>query len=338
MKKQISKSSRFKAKRIALYNHKGGVGKTTLTANIALELASMGKRVLLVDSDPQTNLTSYFFPDEYVDDLLDHSETRSGKTIWTALRSVVNAEGEFNYIPPSELSAKNLALIPGDIRLVEYEEALNEYWGQCLQRRPKGFRGVTALSAYVNEAAREFQADYVFYDTGPNVGALNRAILLDCDYFVVPLSYDAFSRRGLKTLGNRLSTWITGWKEIASLAPEGAYLLPGKPKYLGYIPQRFKVFGGTTSSSTSSYAAKIQLALFSDVISVLRRISPKLSSNRLAKSKLGEVKDFGELVQDAQGIGIAIYNVADKSKSLKIEAKQAFKAIASAIIKNTKSS
>lgn len=46
--------------KIALVNHKGGVGKTTLTVNIAGALAGSGKTVLLVDADPQCNLTSYY--------------------------------------------------------------------------------------------------------------------------------------------------------------------------------------------------------------------------------------------------------------------------------------
>ena len=50
-----------RATRLALYNHKGGVGKTTITVNLAAALAAKGKNVLLVDSDPQCNLTSYLF-------------------------------------------------------------------------------------------------------------------------------------------------------------------------------------------------------------------------------------------------------------------------------------
>jgi cellulose biosynthesis protein BcsQ len=47
-------------KKIALFNHKGGVGKTTLTVNISNAMAEAGKRVLLVDADPQCNLTSFY--------------------------------------------------------------------------------------------------------------------------------------------------------------------------------------------------------------------------------------------------------------------------------------
>lgn len=47
-------------KKIALFNHKGGVGKTTLTVNITDALAESGKTVLLVDADPQCNLTSFY--------------------------------------------------------------------------------------------------------------------------------------------------------------------------------------------------------------------------------------------------------------------------------------
>ena len=70
--------------RITIYNHKGGVGKTTLTVNVAFALSSLGKSVLLVDSDPQCNLTSYLLSDDVVDDLLDHSNGQDGKTIWSS--------------------------------------------------------------------------------------------------------------------------------------------------------------------------------------------------------------------------------------------------------------
>jgi cellulose biosynthesis protein BcsQ len=60
-------------KTIALFNHKGGVGKTTLTVNVADALVDLGLRVLLIDADPQCNLTSFYLEESQLDTLLAES-------------------------------------------------------------------------------------------------------------------------------------------------------------------------------------------------------------------------------------------------------------------------
>ena len=127
----------------ALMNMKGGVGKTTLTVNIAAALAEQGSRVLLVDSDPQCNLTSYLIEDKVVDELLDKSDKASGRTLWTALKPIVEASGGVSEIEPYERGG--LFLLPGDIRLSEFESVLNDFWGDCVQRKVRGFRGTSDL-------------------------------------------------------------------------------------------------------------------------------------------------------------------------------------------------
>ena len=84
----MKKSKRHSAARISIFNHKGGVGKTTLTINIAAALASLGKRVLIVDSDPQCNSTSYLVDPEIVDEYLENSDSDEGKTLWSGIRPI----------------------------------------------------------------------------------------------------------------------------------------------------------------------------------------------------------------------------------------------------------
>ena len=100
--------SRHSSKRISVFNHKGGVGKTTLTFNLASTLAEQGKRVLLVDTDPQCNLTSQIFEDNVVDDLLDKSDGIEGRTIWSSVKPIVDAEGDIKHVRPYETENSKL--------------------------------------------------------------------------------------------------------------------------------------------------------------------------------------------------------------------------------------
>ena len=163
---------------------------------------------------------------------------------------------------------QNLHLIPGDIRLSEFETDLAEFWAQCLQRKMRGFRGTTALSEMVNAVADNLGVDYVFFDSGPNIGPLNRAVLLDCDFFIVPVACDLFSLRALKTLGRTLVDWVSAWKTICDLAPRDIYLLPGRPVFLGYIPERFRVYGGRPSADQSAFLSRIDKEVYAQVVNI----------------------------------------------------------------------
>lgn len=329
------KNPRHRSKRLTIFNHKGGVGKTTLTVNIAAALAASGKRVLLVDSDPQCNLTSYLLEDSVVDDLLDQSDTPKGTTVWSAVKPVVEGTGTIRSVKPHELSIGNTSLLPGDIRLSEFEQDLNSSWGECFQRRLRGFTVTTALSLAVNQIAASHGFDYVFYDAGPNIGPLNRVILLDCDFFIVPAACDLFSVRALKTLGQSLSSWIIHWKTIADLAPDNTYLLPGKPTLLGYIAQRFRVYGGQVIAGQTRYLSQIEKHVHSDIVTVLRKIDPTLASTSMIQNKLGQVKDFSGLATSSQTEGVPISQVSSGTAEQRAVAEREFQAIALKIIKRT---
>jgi hypothetical protein len=191
----------------------------------------------------------------------------------------------------------------------------------------RGFKGTTALSALVNALVREHSMDYVFYDCGPNIGPLNRIVLLDCDDFMIPSACDLFSLRAIKTLGHTLCGWIEEWNIITELAPEGIYLLPGRPRFLGYVPQRFKVYGGALSMQYAAFLPKIEKTILSDVVQVLRRIDPSLVTKHGVK--LGEVKDFASIANASQVKGVAMWQTTAGTCAQREEARDAFMRLAS---------
>lgn len=319
--------------RITIYNHKGGVGKTTLAVNIASALAELGKTVLLTDSDPQCNLTSYLLSDDVVDSLLDHSDGPGGQTIWTAVKPVVDRTGDITVIAPLDIG--NLALLPGDIRLFECEEFLAEAWTDSFKRRLGGLRTTTSISRLVSAVAQHRSFDFVFYDTGPNIGPLNRVLLLDSDYFIVPVACDLFSVRALSTLGETLKRWILDARTIASLAPDGADLLQSAPRFLGYIPQRFKVYGQTMAREPTRYLRQIKKRVYERVAAVLRAIDHGLAPDATTDPLVGQVKDFASLVQTAQREGVPLWKCSSTYQDQKQAAKAEFRAMAQHIIDAT---
>lgn len=328
-------SERHRAKRIAVFNHKGGVGKTTLAVNLAASLAENGKRVVLLDSDPQCNLTSYLLADEVVDKLLDDSDDENGETIWSAVKPVVEGDGSLRHVRAAKTETENCWVVPGDLRLSELEEELGTFWAGCSQSKIKGFRGTAVLSALAQRLATSHNADFIFYDTGPNIGPLNRAILLDCDYFLVPAGCDAFSVRALRTLGKTLTTWIRQWSTFYSTHQEGASLLPGHPRFLGFAMQGFRVYGGGMVRMASRYQARFEKRLLPDLIHPLRKISEDLSPISASASRLIDIRDFSTLVQQSQEQRVPLWRVFGGPTYQMDEARHAFYALAQEVIART---
>lgn len=322
-----------KRRRISIFNHKGGVGKTTLTVNIAATIASLGKRVLVVDSDPQCNSTSYLIEASVIDELLEKSDSNQGRTLWSAVRPLVEGIGDFIEITPFEVGINGLFLVPGDIKISDFELELNQFWTECLQRRTRGFRGTSAISRLIDHLCEAHNIDFVFYDSGPNIGPLNRIMMLDTDFFIIPAACDEFSIRALKTLGHTLANWITEWKTIVDLAPENAPLLSGRPCFLGYIPQRFRIYGGQPTTEFSIFLPKLEKQITADIVKVLQRINPDLIIDPKHSSRLGQVPDFSGRVSTSQRLGLPIHLVGNSEQN--DDVRGVFLPIAKKIIQRT---
>jgi cellulose biosynthesis protein BcsQ len=230
-------------KTIAFFNNKGGVGKTSLAYHLAWMFALRGLRVLLVDLDPQANLTSMCLDDE---DLLDLWEGPQGKTIYDALRPLIARKGDIAQ-PYIERVGKNLALLPGELALARFEDLLSENWVKCLGGEEGAFRVVTSFHRLIKLACHDFDADLVFIDVGPNLGAINRSAILAAEHIVLPLAPDLFSLQGMKNLGPSLRTWRREWKDRLERAPEdvdGDLDLPaGEMQPVGYVVMQHSIRG-----------------------------------------------------------------------------------------------
>ena len=327
--------------RIAVFNHKGGIGKTTLALNISAALGRLKKRVLMVDSDPQCNLTAYLFGEDVIDQLLAESDSESGRTIWSALRGVTEGNSHIRKIRPYETSLSNVSLVPGDVKLSNYEAALGNLWLEAAARHERGLLGTVALSELITKCCERASYDFVVYDTGPNIGSLNRVILLDCDYFIVPASYDLFSVRALNTLGRTLKGWIRDWKLIASIAPDDVPLLPGRPEFLGYIPIEFRGLNHG-SKVRSHFESQLQTRIHTDIMKVLPTKKGGVARSASSK-KLGTVHDYRELITLSQQQGRPVFSVdltgVAESKSLseqRAAAEEEFISIARGVIRKTR--
>jgi len=321
--------------KIAIFNHKGGVGKTTLTVNIAHALAKMDKRVLVVDADPQCNISAYYLDADKVDGILDDAEKPTGNTLWSAVRPVIDSNSDASDIRPYRIE-NNLLLLHGDLKLSNFELELANSWTECFQRKTRGLKATTALSSVVSSVVKRFKIDYVFFDVGPNIGSLNRVVLLDCDYFIVPAACDLFSVRALATLGRTISGWVSDWKVISSIAPTSMELLKGHPKFLGYIPQRFRVYRGVATSGHSSLMNRIAKGVGSDIVNVLRATDPALAPSPGVDFKLGEVRDFNNCALGSQLEGVPIEKYSKATELQKSQASQTFDGIAKRIIRSAK--
>jgi cellulose biosynthesis protein BcsQ len=293
---------------LALFNHKGGVGKTTLAVNIAAGLVDSGKRVLIVDADPQCNVSSFFLPESTLDELLGESgESEAGITIWSAVKPVVEGTGDVKEVPAYKVcGVENLLLIVGDVLLSSYEEELPSAWTDSFARKSRGYAVMGAIHRAVNNIAAKYKIDVVIYDVGPNVGPLNRAILLGCDGFLTPVAPDLFSLRALTSVGAAVGKWIDDWRTVLALSPadKKAELLKGKPRYLGYIVSAFKAANSSKSQPHEYWEAKIAPRVKARIIDVLAKIDPTLV---LAPPyKLADVKHYQSLAAVAQDRGLAI--------------------------------
>lgn len=243
-------------KTLAFFNNKGGVGKTTLAYHIAWMLSDLGRRVLVVDLDPQANMTSMFLTERRLEQIWD-PEVNSGQSLMGALEPLISGTGDVKE-PHVERVNSKLFLVPGDLALSGYEGELSGAWSRCLERNQPAFRHTSAFHRIAEMAVNKTQAEIVIMDVGPNFGAINRSALISATHVLVPLAPDLFSLQGLKNLGPTLRQWREEWQDRVSRNPVPGLSLPtGLIKPIGYAILQFGVRDNRPVKAYDRWVAKI---------------------------------------------------------------------------------
>ncbi len=221
---------------LTFFNNKSGVGKTSLVYHLAWMLSDLDYQVLACDLDPQANLTRMFINEERLEILWPDDGER--KTIYNALQPLLDGTGDIEQ-PYLERIVPKLSLIVGDLSLSGTEDEFSIQWQACLDRCPRAFRVISALWRILQTATNDSGAEIVLVDVGPNLGALNRAVLVATDCVIVPLGTDLISLQGLRILGATLRDWRNGWKDRYDRNPIPDLCMPdGLIQPISYVVQQ----------------------------------------------------------------------------------------------------
>lgn len=257
---------------LTFFNNKGGVGKTTLVYHLSWMFSELGIKTLVVDCDPQANLTAAFIKDE---DLLENLWERPLEDVpFTIFGAVAPLLETADVATPKiyQVNAK-LRLLAGDLRLSTFEDQLSFEWNQALGDSGGNRRAMLVQSAFwriAQKSAARVEAQLIIFDVGPNLGAINRSVLIGTDHVVVPLAADMFSLQGLRNLGPSLSKWKSGWHDRVGKLKDKPLSQPipkGNTNPLGYIAMQHqerlsrpvKAYGAWLQRMPSEYRSSLSL-------------------------------------------------------------------------------
>ncbi|MCT3692602.1 AAA family ATPase [Elizabethkingia anophelis] len=304
--------------RLIFFNHKGGVSKTTTTFNLGWKLADKGYKVLLVDADPQCNLTGLILQDDfeeyYFEDDTKNNNLKDG--VSPAFDSKPEPIKPFDCYQLDK--NRNLYLLPGHPNLTEIEPPLsfaqtsnNAF--STMQNLPGAFNSLIEL------LCERHQIDFVIFDVNPGLGAINQNLFSISDLFIVPTNPDPFSLMAIKTLSTILPRWYQQSIQWRTMFENSSYPFPVKdPKLGGLIIQRFNIRNGKPNAPFRDNMDEIVREVEGTFIPKLQGAGMLLDNSSYKGENipngycLAEIPDFQSLLQKANINGVPVYGLSDQ--------------------------
>lgn len=265
---------------ISIINYKGGVGKTTLTSNLGAELAFKGHRVLLIDLDPQTNLTfSFVQVDEWENQYEDH-------TIKKWFDAFIDEDADFNLeellITPKRVNARLnefedtgvVDIISSHLGLINVDLELSaKLWGGSERQNRRNFVRVHSRLKDGLKQLEEMNYDYVLIDCPPNFNIVTKTSIVASDVVLLPAKADYLSTIGITQVDKNINELVKEYNSKVTLGEINDYDTIN-PELMGVVFNMVGIRNGEPYSAQQQYIAQVERL---DGISVF---STKLRENK----------------------------------------------------------
>lgn len=219
---------------VSVINYKGGVGKTTLTANIAAELAHRGKKVLMIDLDPQASLTfSFISPEDWKD------KYAASKTIKEWFRYKTKNFNDL-IIEPSQIQQwiadrGVLELISSHLDLINVDlELATQLGGANMQQSKQNFLKVHRLLLKGIDQLEKNKYDIILIDCPPNFNIVTKNSIVASDFILIPAKPDYLSTMGIDYLIKSVKQLVKDYNDYCKVEDDNDVELI-KPKLEGVI-------------------------------------------------------------------------------------------------------
>ncbi len=301
---------------VAVMNYKGGVGKTTLTANLGALAADRGLRVLLIDLDPQTNLTfSFYSIDEWHDRLRErltikrwYDEEVPGREV--SLADLVVTPERVNTALTN--TAGRLDLISSHLGLIDIDLELAARLGGAttFDSSKKKFLDLHGCLRRALEDAQFTGYDLVLIDCAPNFGLVTKTAIVASEHILVPAKADYLSTLGLDYLVGNCAGLVEQFNDFVNHKRGAGDHRPIDPGFLGVVFTMVQIYSQQLTLAQHAYVQEVRLNSRVPVLKSTVRNSPKhfgdagengVPAMLRTRTKDDVVKEFDHLTDEVLG-------------------------------------
>lgn len=248
-------------KTVSVINYKGGVGKTTITANLAAELAWWGYEVLLIDLDPQASLTFSFFPVEqwernyadnhtirnWYDAYIDEDQSLDLSSLIVSLNGI------------NQMTDGNVSIICSHLSLINIDlELATKLAGATLRQSRNNFLRLHSrlLDGLMSEDVQD-RYDFVLIDCPPNFNIATKTAIVASDRVLVPTIPDQLSILGIGELQRHINELVRDFNEYANqqISPPYSGIAPS---IMGVIPTMVQIYGDAPISAQAAFINRLK--------------------------------------------------------------------------------